>query len=316
MEKYAETTCEYPVLLVDDDPFIIRVISDSLEEMGYSVVTARNGREALELAENGNYPLIISDWVMPEMDGIELCRRIRSSRSPQYTYIILLTSLDSRDSIIRGLEAGADEYLVKPVNPAELTVRLKTARRIIDLERSLKKSMEEIRALSLKDPLTGVFNRRHLDERLPQEIKRSYRFRRPLSILMIDIDHFKSVNDNYGHQVGDLVLKAVTEALTKNIRVEVDWIARYGGEEFVVVLPETPPEGMTVVAERLRQILSSLRIKYDGGELGITASFGAANHTPVRQTPSITSMELIDLADRCMYKSKESGRNRVTGSQC
>jgi len=176
--------------------------------------------------------------------------------------------------------------------------------------------MEEIRALSLKDPLTGVFNRRHLDNRLPQEIKRAYRFRRPLSILMMDIDHFKSVNDNYGHHVGDLVLKAVTEALTQNIRVEVDWIARYGGEEFVIVLPETPPEGMTVVAERLRQILSSLRIKFNGGELGITASFGAANHIPVRQTPAITSMELVNLADRCLYDSKQSGRNKVTGTQC
>jgi two-component system cell cycle response regulator len=149
MDKHAETTCEYPILLVDDDPFIIRVLSDSLDEMGYSVVSARNGREALELAENGDYPLILSDWVMPEMDGVELCRRIRSSRSPKYTYIILLTSLGTHDSIIKGLEAGADEYLVKPVNPAELTVRLKTARRIIDLERSLLKSLEEIRALSL-----------------------------------------------------------------------------------------------------------------------------------------------------------------------
>jgi two-component system cell cycle response regulator len=316
MDKHAETTCEYPILLVDDDPFIIRVLSDSLRDMGYSVVVAKNGCEALELAANGDYPLILSDWVMPEMDGIELCKRIRSSQSPKYTYIILLTSLDKRDNIIEGLEAGANEYLVKPVNPAELTVRLKTARRIIDLERSLIKSLEEIRALSLKDPLTGAFNRRYMDDRLPREIKRAYRFKRPLSILMMDIDHFKSVNDNYGHHVGDLVLKAAMDALSINIRDEVDWIARYGGEEFLIVLPETPPEGMMVAAERLRQIISSLRIKYDGGELGITASFGAANHLPVRQTPAVTSMQLVTLADRCMYNSKQTGRNKVTGSQC
>jgi two-component system, cell cycle response regulator len=316
MDKHADTTCEYPILLVDDDPFILRVLSDSLDEMGYSVVSARNGREALELAENGDYPLILSDWVMPEMDGVELCKRIRSSRSPQYTYIILLTSLDTHDSIIKGLEAGADEYLIKPVNPAELTARLKTARRIIDLERSLLKSLEEIRALSLKDPLTDTFNRRYLDDRLPREIKRAYRFRRPLSVLMMDIDHFKSVNDNFGHHVGDLVLKAVMDALSRNIRDEVDWIARYGGEEFVIVLPETPPEGMMVAAERLRQLISSLRINHDGGELGITASFGAINHMPLQQTPAVTSMELVNLADRCMYESKQSGRNKVTGSHC
>lgn len=316
MVKHVETTCEYPILLVDDDPFTIRVLSDSLEEMGYSVVTAKNGREALELAGNGDYPLVLSDWVMPEMDGIELCRRIRSSQCPQYTYIILLTSLDARDNIIQGLEAGADEYLVKPVNPAELTVRLKTARRIIDLERSLNKSLVEIKILSLKDPLTGVFNRRYLDDRLPQEIKRAYRFKRPISILLMDIDHFKSINDNYGHCVGDRVLRAVTDALSRNIRDEVDWIARYGGEEFVIVLPETPSEGMMVVAERLRQIISSLRIKHEGGELGITASFGAASHMPVQQTPAVTPMQLVNLADRCMYKSKQTGRNKVTGSHC
>jgi two-component system cell cycle response regulator len=316
MDKHAETTCEYPILLVDDDPFIIRVLSDSLKEMGYSVVVAKNGCEALELAANGDYPLILSDWVMPEMDGIELCKRIRSSQSPKYTYIILLTSLDKRDNIIQGLEAGANEYLVKPVNPAELTVRLKTARRIIDLERSLMKSLKEIKALSLRDPLTGAFNRRYLDERLPQEIKRAYRFKRPLSILMMDIDHFKSVNDNYGHCVGDSVLQAAMETLSKNIRDEVDWIARYGGEEFVIVLPETPPEGMMVVAERLRQIISSLRIDYDDGELGITASFGAVNHMPVQQMPAVTSTQLVNLADRCMYNSKQTGRNKVSGTRC
>ena len=309
-------TCEYPILLVDDDPFIIRVLSDSLEEMGYSVVTAQNGLEALELVEHGDYPLILTDWIMPEMDGVELCKRIRSSRSPQYTYIILLTSLDTHDSIVQGLEAGADEYLVKPVTLAELTVRLKTARRIIDLERSLMKSLDEIKALSLKDPLTGAFNRRYLDERLPQEIKRAYRFERPLSILMMDIDHFKAVNDNYGHGVGDSVLQVALDALSKNIRNEVDWIARYGGEEFLIVLPETPSEGMMVVAERLRQIISSLRINYGDGELCITASFGAVNHTPGQQTPAITSTQLINLADRCMYNSKQAGRNKVSGTRC
>lgn len=311
-----ETICEYPVLLVDDDPFMRRVLSDTLMEMGYAVVTAVNGREALELIGNGDYPLILSDRVMPEMDGLELCRNIRAAQKQQYTYIILLTSLDAQDSIVQGLEAGANEYLVKPVNPAELTVRLKTARRIIDLERSLKRSLEEIRALSLKDPLTGAFNRRYLDDRLPQEIKRAYRFERPLSILMMDIDHFKTVNDTYGHYAGDLVLKAATDALTGNIRGEVDWVARYGGEEFLIVLPETPTEGMMVVAERLRKIIAALRIEHEGREIAITASFGAANHLPVQQIPAVSPGQLIDIADRCLYNSKQTGRNKVTGSRC
>lgn len=316
MSETGATICEYPVLLVDDDPFMRKVLSDSITEMGYAVVTAVNGREALEMAGNGDYPLILSDWVMPEMDGLELCARIRATQSQQYTYIILLTSLDTRDNIVQGLEAGADEYLVKPVNTAELTVRLKTARRIIDLERSLKKSLAEIRALSLKDPLTGAFNRRYLDERLPQEIKRAYRFERPLSILMMDIDHFKSVNDTYGHHAGDLVLKASLDALTGNIRGEVDWVARYGGEEFVIVLPETPPEGMMVVAERLRKIVAGLTVEYEGKEIKITASFGAVNHLPAQQIPAVTPAQLINIADRCLYNSKQTGRNKVTGSRC
>ncbi len=183
--------CEYPILLVDDELFMRRVLEDALVAQGYSVVTASNGKEALELVGNGDYPLILSDWVMPEMDGLELCRAIRMSKQEQYTYIILLTAQDTSDGIIQGLEAGADEYLLKPVNAAELTVRIQTARRIIDLERSLQKTLEEIRTLSLKDPLTGIFNRRYLDDRLPKELKRAYRYERPLSVLMMDIDHFK-----------------------------------------------------------------------------------------------------------------------------
>lgn len=316
MTDIQETICDYPVLLVDDDPFMRRVLSDALREIGYAVVTAENGRQALELAGTGDYPLILSDLVMPEMDGLELCRCIRASQSLQYAYLILLTSLDTQDSIIQGLEAGANEYLVKPVNTAELTVRLKTARRIIDLERSLKRSLEEIRTLSLKDPLTNVFNRRYLDERLPQEIKRAYRFERPLSILMMDIDHFKKVNDIYGHHAGDLVLKACTDALVKNLRGEVDWVARYGGEEFLVVLPETPPEGMLIVAERLRKIIAALNIECEGRVITITASFGAANHLPTQQIPAITPGQFIEIADRCLYNSKQTGRNKVTGSRC
>jgi diguanylate cyclase (GGDEF)-like protein len=316
MMTVQETMCEYPILLVDDDPFMRRVLSDTLRDMGYAVVAAVNGREALEVIGSGDYPLILSDWVMPEMDGLELCRNIRATQSQQYTYIILLTSLDTKDSIIQGLEAGANEYLVKPVNPAELTVRLKTARRIIDLERTLKRSLEEIRALSLKDPLTGAFNRRYLDERLPQEIKRAYRFERPLSILMMDIDHFKAVNDTYGHYAGDLVLKAATDTLIGNLRGEVDWVARYGGEEFVIILPETPPEGMMVVAERMRKIIAALRIEHDEKEISMTASFGAASHLPVQQIPAISPGKLIDIADRCLYNSKQTGRNKVTGSRC
>lgn len=290
-------------------------MEDALVNQGYSVVTAGNGREALELLEKGDYPLILSDWMMPEMDGLELCRAIRASKNERFTYIILLTAQDARDGIIQGLEAGANEYLVKPVNTAELTVRLKTARRIIDLERSLHKSLEEIRTLSLKDPLTGIFNRRYLDDRLPQELKRAYRYERPLSVIMMDIDHFKSVNDRYGHHAGDEVLKACATAISDSIRIEVDWIARYGGEEFVVLLPETQFEGMVVVAERLRRELAEICVHEKEEDIRVTASFGAASHMPVQQSVAFSADFLLDQADRCLYHAKQNGRNRVTATR-
>jgi diguanylate cyclase (GGDEF)-like protein len=307
--------CDYTILLVDDDLFMRRILEDTLVTQGYSVVTAGNGREALELIEKGDYPLIISDWMMPEMDGLELCRTIRVSKKEQNTYIILLTAQDAKDGIIQGLEAGANEYLVKPVNTAELTVRLKTARRIIDLERSLQKSLEEIRTLSLKDPLTGIFNRRYLNERLPRELKRAYRYERPLSIIMLDIDHFKSVNDRYGHHSGDEVLKACAMTISDSIRIDVDWIARYGGEEFVVFLPETPFEGMLVVAERLRREISEICVRANDVDIRVTASFGAASHMPVQQSVAFSADYFLDQADRCLYHAKQNGRNRVTATR-
>ncbi|MSM38328.1 MAG: diguanylate cyclase [Geobacter sp.] len=313
MSTFDSDICEYPILLVDDDRFIRRITEDALVRLGYKVETAANGKIALKMLVEGDFPLVISDWVMPEMDGVELCRAIRESHRQQYTYIILLTSQARQDDIIKGLEAGADEYLVKPVNPAELTVRIKTARRIIDLERSLQRSLEEIKRLSLTDALTGVFNRRYLDDRLLQELKRAYRYERPLSIAMLDIDHFKLVNDRYGHQAGDTVLKICAAQVGESIRGEVDWLARYGGEEFVVVLPETDLNGALIVAERLRKLISGLVISDVGHDIRITASFGVASHTPWQQDLAIDSEQLIRVADACLYQAKQNGRNLVKG---
>ncbi len=315
MDKPNGKICDYTILLVDDDLFMRRVMEDALVAQGYCVVTAGNGREALELVGKGDYPLILSDWIMPEMDGLEFCRAIRASKKGQNTYIILLTAQDASDGIIQGLEAGANEYLVKPVNAAELTVRLKTARRIIDLERSLQKSLEEIRTLSLKDPLTGIFNRRYLDERLPRELKRAYRYERPLSVIMMDIDHFKSVNDRHGHHAGDEVLKVCATTISDSIRIDVDWVARYGGEEFVIFLPETPYEGMLVVAERLRRDISEICVREKDIDIRVTASFGAASHMPVQQDVAFSADHFLDQADRCLYHAKQNGRNRVTATR-
>jgi diguanylate cyclase (GGDEF)-like protein len=302
-----------PILLVEDDSFMRTIIKVALAEAGYDTVAVENGRKALEMLDKRHYPIVITDWFMPEMDGLDLCRAIRSRSGLPYTYIILMTAMEARSGVVTALDAGADEYLVKPVDPVELQVRLKTARRIIDLESTLQRSMEEIRLISQHDHLTGLYNRRYCDERLPQELKRSRRYRRPLSLVMIDIDFFKRVNDEHGHQAGDLVLCELTRHIAASIRQGVDWLVRFGGEEFLLVLPETDLAGATVVAERIRFSVSQLPISLASGiTLEITASLGVVATTPGDE---LSPQGIIEAADRALYDAKGLGRNQVVGAQ-
>jgi diguanylate cyclase (GGDEF)-like protein len=304
-----------PILLVDDDRFMRTVLCQTLQDAGYQVSQAANGKEALELCRSSYFPIILTDWVMPEMDGIAFCRAFREKTAESYTYLILLTSQDGKDKLIEGLEAGADEYLIKPVNEAELMVRLKTARRILDLESSLQKSLEEIKQLSIREPLTGMFNRGYLDQHLPNEIRRADRYLRDFSLIMMDLDHFKKINDTWGHQAGDAVLQHCSRIIAGTIRREVDWVARYGGEEFVLVLPETDQVGCGVVAERLRNLIASSTCSFRGENLSITASFGTVTRTFADSLAISSPDQLLNLADQCLYAAKQSGRNRVVAAQ-
>lgn len=307
---------QHKILVVEDNALMRRILEGHLLEMGYRTVAVENGRQALNKLATDYYPIVITDLVMPEMDGMELCRSVRGKSSEGYVYLIMLTSQDSREDMIRGLEAGADEYLVKPVNRAELMVRLKTAERILTLESSLRKSCEEIKALSVRDPLTRVYNRGYLDERLVHEVKRAFRFERPVSLIMFDIDHFKLINDTFGHAVGDRVLMACADSMRLSIRQEIDWIARYGGEEFVIVLPETLLPGANIAAERLRKNLAARVMTADGAEIGVTASFGVSSFTPSSQKEDLSiAAALIAAADRALYRAKKEGRNRVESVQ-
>lgn len=299
------------ILIAEDDPLSCGLLEMYLEQEGYPYISVPNGREALELFQREPFPIVITDWLMPEMDGTALCHAIRSLASDSYTFLILLTARNSSDAIVEGLESGADDYIVKPINPAELRVRLKGARRILDLEEALKRSLTEIRELSIRDPLTGAFNRGYMDQQLKHEIQRAYRYQHPLSIMLCDLDHFKQVNDTYGHQAGDKVLKSSVANITATIRKNIDWVARYGGEEFVIVLPETDAAGCAVVAERIRERVALSPGEMDDTSISITASFGTVTMVPAESAAFTNPADLLQRADVCMYLAKQAGRNRV-----
>jgi diguanylate cyclase (GGDEF)-like protein len=251
---------------------------------------------------------------MPEMEGPELCQAIRNEKTKGYVYIVLLTAKNTKDDIISGLKSGADDYLTKPANRAELIARLKNGQRILDLEKSLKEANEKIRILSITDSLTGIYNRGYLSERLPQEIRRSIRYNRSLSLILCDIDHFKSVNDNFGHMAGDAVLKGFVDCITASIRDQIDWTARYGGEEFLLVLPETDFSGARHLAERLRVAVSDKRYMVDDKAIRITSSFGVSGFSPDMRIRNLSADDMLSHLDKYLYKAKNGGRNRVEGA--
>ncbi len=301
---------ERRVLIVEDSMTQALRLQAVLESLGYGVHRAENGRKALDLLEETFISLVITDWVMPEMDGVAFCRTVRSRAYPGYVYVILLTARDALDDIVAGLEAGADDYLIKPVHPAELAARLKTAQRILALEATLKKRTEEVERLSITDPLTQLYNRRYFNEQLPKLLHASRRHGRPVSLIMTDIDHFKKINDTYGHQTGDRVLQVFAAQIQRSLRTGLDWAARYGGEEFVVVLPETDVDKAGLVAERLRLLASQTCVEAPEGSVRMTASFGVAG-IPAGADDGLSMEALVAAADAALYRAKQNGRNRT-----
>ncbi|MFH1083568.1 MAG: diguanylate cyclase [Pseudomonadota bacterium] len=294
------------ILIAEDDPISRRVLEANLLEWGYEVMVASDGDKAWEIIQQPESPnLIISDWMMPRMDGLALCREIRNMEKSEYIYFIILTAKGEKKDIIEGLEAGADDFLTKPFNPEELKYRIRIGERIINLER-------RILELANTDPLTGLLNRRAFLERMEQEMSRAQREKKPLSLILADIDHFKSVNDTYGHQIGDLVLQRFVGQLTTSTR-PYDFLGRYGGEEFVVCLPGGDGLQAASVSERIRRQVKDMEIMLpdDSRSIRITASFGTASN-------SIESGKNIDLlikrADDALYLAKDKGRNCVCSS--
>jgi diguanylate cyclase (GGDEF)-like protein len=301
------------ILLAEDDPVTRMLMTRFLKKAGYEVDAVADGTEALEHMTKRYYPFLVTDWEMPEMDGVELCKAVRNLQLDGYVYALLLTARNAKEHIIAGLEAGADDYLVKPVHEPELIARLNTGRRILALEHSLRAANERNRILSVTDPLTGAFNRRYMMEQLPRELERCRRYGNPLSVIMCDVDHFKQVNDVMGHSAGDDVLQQFVARMQRSIRANSDWVARLGGEEFLIVLPETGFKGAMFVAEKIRAIMTGSPFVTREGDVAATSSFGVASTELHGPDLAMKSETLIRAADQCLYTSKESGRNRATG---
>jgi diguanylate cyclase (GGDEF)-like protein len=314
-QSVTSITVESPpaILLAEDDPVTRMLMTRLLKKAGYEVDAVGDGTEAFDKMTKRYYPILITDWEMPGMDGVALCKAMRNIQLDGYVYALLLTARDAKEHIIAGLEAGADDYLIKPVYEPELIARLNTGRRILALEHSLRAANERNRVLSITDALTGAFNRRYLMDQLPREVERCRRYAYPLSVIMCDIDHFKRINDEQGHAVGDDVLQQFVLRVQKSIRGHSDWITRYGGEEFLLVLPETEFEAGLLVAEKMRQLIRAIPFTTRAGDIHVTASFGVSATGSVGPDLDLKVESLIKAADQCLYSSKQGGRDRTTG---
>lgn len=297
------------LLVADDEPIARTLIERWLRGWGYEVVVARDGAEAMRALETDTgIRIALLDWIMPGMDGIDITRAIRKRPPEPYVFVVLLTVKDNKSDIIAGLEAGADDYIVKPCNPLELKVRLRAGQRIVELQEQLIEAREKMRHAAMHDALTGLPNRAAALTHLDEELARAQRSGAPLSVMMVDLDHFKRVNDTYGHAAGDVVLREAASRFRGSVRA-YDGVGRLGGEEFLVVMPECPDDAAVHVAQRLRKQLRGSSFVVPGAPpLTVTASVGVAS-TQGRSTADAS--ELIAAADRALYRAKDAGRDRT-----
>lgn len=300
------------ILVVDDDATMRRLLSVMLTKLGHDITVCSNGAEAWDFLNQDPQPavqMIVTDWMMPYLDGPGLIQKVRAADFENYTYIVLLTARDRQTDIVDGLEAGADDYLVKPFDHDEFKARISIGRRILGLETTLKKNLSQMEYLATHDTLTGLLNRRAVFHNTGLAIgdTRSSELL-DIGVILFDIDHFKRVNDSFGHLAGDRTLKMVADVTSKSIRL-TDYVGRWGGEEFLVVLPSTTPEKTLEVAERIRtEIASTPLITQKHEEIRVEVSVGVAHFA------TCEGMELDDLlqqADEALYQAKKSGRNRV-----
>ncbi|HYK03919.1 MAG TPA: diguanylate cyclase [Thermoanaerobaculia bacterium] len=289
------------IILVEDDEHVSHLLSRQLTRAGYAVRAAGTITEARELVRDGEWDIAVLDRGLPDGDGLELCSELR--RSSPHGYIVMLTGENSAEAKLEGFKQGADDYVTKPFVVDELLARIRAGVRIVHLQKALIDSNRRLEELSLTDGLTSLRNRRAFDERLEDAFEQARRYERPLSLILIDVDYFKPVNDAFGHDTGDEVLKGVAELIAASTR-QADFVARIGGEEFAVLLPETPLFEAMQVAEKIRARIATTPV----ATLATTVSLGVANALHSRVT---STSDLFHAADQALYRAKANGRNRT-----
>jgi diguanylate cyclase (GGDEF)-like protein len=296
------------VLIAEDENITRRRLEVFLGSMDYEVISCRDGLEAWEAIQSENAPnLLVLDWMMPGMDGVEICHKIRKQAREPYTFIILLSSKGEQNDFDKGMEAGADDYITKPFNHNELKARLKAGRRIVELNEALLSARNNLEKRANHDELTGLFNRHYMSEILDKEFSRALRYQTELSCLLLDLDYFKDINDTFGHAFGDMVLREFSACLKQEAR-NTDIPIRYGGEEFMLLLPNTGIEGAQNLAERIRSTCETRKYGDGNNSTTVTVSIGIAS---VKRHQLLESRELMALADKALYRAKAEGRNRV-----
>jgi diguanylate cyclase (GGDEF)-like protein len=294
------------VLIVDDNRVNITFLDKILLKNGYDTISANCGREALEIIDKKKPDLILLDVIMPEMDGFEVCKRLKSSDGCNEIPVIFLTAKTTAEDLVRGFDVGAADYMTKPFRKEELLVRVRTQITMKKMQNELLEQNVLLTRLARTDPLTGVNNRRYFIEALEQEFARSRRYEDPLSLMIIDVDFFKSINDLYGHDTGDRVLKTLCD-MGRNVFRKTDLFARIGGEEFGVILPHADQSRCIEVAERYLKKITGLSVKSEKGDVSFTVSIGVASLD--KETAEMEN--LLKKADKALYLAKENGKNRI-----
>ena len=294
------------ILIAEDEPVSRRRLEAFLQKWGYTVLVTVDGADALRvLAQPDSPTLVVLDRMMPHIDGLEVCRRIRTISAERYVYVILLTANGHQNEIIEGFEAGADDYITKPFELSELKARVRTGARIVQLHEELIAAREQLRIEATHDSLTGLLNRTAFFDSLSKAVARARRHKTPLAIIMADLDQFKQINDTCGHLVGDFVLRETAARLRASLRAS-DIIGRFGGEEFVVAVPEVDLPAVMALAERVRESICQRPFDAPDRRIAVTMSLGVTATSNMEQ-----SGRLLDVADRALYEAKRDGRNRV-----